>query len=119
MIALGRPARAGTVLALIIASGASAQELRVTGRAQTDAIVYFESTDAAGHNGRNEIRAEVDGRAVFGRPLTLFSSVEVRADFADHDRDRIYVEEAYATSGTRRSISGLAGRSSPGARQTW
>jgi hypothetical protein len=88
--------RLATVAALMIAATASAQELRVTGRAQTDQIVYFEETDTAGHNGRSEIRGEVDGRAVFGRPLTLFSSVELRADFADHDRDRLYVEEAYA-----------------------
>jgi hypothetical protein len=96
MIDLGRAAGAGTVLALLMASGPSAQELSITGRAETDQIVYFETTDTAGHNGRNEVRAQFDARATFGRPLTLFSSVEVRGDFADHDRDRVYVEEAYA-----------------------
>ncbi len=92
----GRSMRAGMVLAFLIASSVSAQEFRVTGLVEADQIVYFESTDAAGHRGRNEILAQVDGRAAFGRPLTLFSSVELRADFADHDRDRVYVEEFYA-----------------------
>jgi hypothetical protein len=89
-------ARFGIVLALMIANAASAQELRVTGYAETDHILYFEATDTAGRRGRNEVLTQIDGLAVFGRPLRLFGTVELRADFADHDRDRVYVEELYA-----------------------
>jgi hypothetical protein len=88
-------ATSAAMLALMVASSTSAQELRVTGYAETDNIGYFEVRDAAGHRGRNEMLAQVDGQAVFGRPLRLFGSVELRADFADHDRDRVYVEELY------------------------
>jgi uncharacterized protein DUF1302 len=86
----------GAVLALTIAASASAQELRATGYAETDQIGYFETRGDAGHWGRNELLTQIDGVAGFGRPLRLFGSVELRADFADHNRDRVFVEEAYA-----------------------
>jgi hypothetical protein len=80
----------------MIASGASAQEVRVTGYGETDHIGYFEAPDASAHRGRSEVLTQVNGQAVFGRPLRLFGTVELRADFADHDRDRVYAEELYA-----------------------
>lgn len=92
----GARAPFATVLALMMASGASAQELRATGYAETDNIGYFEAGDASGHRGRTEVLTQVNGQAVFGRPLRLFGTVELRADFADHDRDRVYAEELYA-----------------------
>jgi hypothetical protein len=85
-----------TVLGLMIAGTAWAQEFRATGYVETDQIVYFETAGTAGHYGRNELLTQVDGVATFGRPFRLFGSVELRADFADHDRDRVYVEELYA-----------------------
>jgi hypothetical protein len=84
------------VLALIIAGSATAQELRATGYAETDQIGYFETRGAAGHWGRNELLTQIDGVARFGRPFRLFGSVELRADFADHNRDRVFLEELYA-----------------------
>jgi hypothetical protein len=86
----------GTVLVLTIAGRAAAQDTRVTGHVETDSIAYFEAGETARHAGRNELFAKVDGLMVFGRPLRLFGSVELRADFADHARDRVYVEELYA-----------------------
>jgi hypothetical protein len=86
----------GTVLVLMSAGGATAQELRATGYAETDQIGYVETRGDAGHWGRNELLTQVDGVASFGRPFRLFGSVELRADFADRNRDRVFVEEAYA-----------------------
>ncbi len=86
----------GAVFALMAAGTASAQELRVTGFAEADQIVYFEDRGTAGHNGRNELLTQVDGSASFGRPFSLFGSVELRADFADHNRDRVFAKEFYA-----------------------
>jgi hypothetical protein len=86
----------GVVLALTLASRASAQEMRVTGYAETDHIGYFEPDEAERRAGRNELLTQIDGFVAFGRPLRAFASVELRADFADHSRDRVYVEELYA-----------------------
>jgi hypothetical protein len=89
----------GTVFALMIAMvarTASAQELRFTGFAETDQILYLETRGDAGHGGRSQLLAQADGSATFGRPLRLFGTIELRADFADHGRDRVYVEELYA-----------------------
>jgi hypothetical protein len=84
------------MLAIVVTSGASAQEFRLSGLAESDNIGYFEATDTAGHWGRSELLAQIDGLAVFGRTLRLFGRVEPRVDFADHDRDRVHVREAYA-----------------------
>jgi hypothetical protein len=86
----------GAVFALMAAGTASAQELRVTGYAEADQIVYADTRGTAGHNGRNELLAQVEGSARFGRLFSLFGSVELRADFADHNRDRVRAEEMYA-----------------------
>ena len=84
------------VLAVMITGTASAQEVRVTGYAEADQILYFDTTATAGHNGRNQLLTQIDGVATLGRPFRLFGSVELRADFADHNRDRVFVEEFYA-----------------------
>src|SRR3970282_2669917 len=86
----------GTVSALMILGTASAQELRVTGYAETDQILYFDTRGVAGHGGRSQLLTQIDATAAFGRPLRLFGTVELRADFADHNRDRVFVEELYA-----------------------
>jgi hypothetical protein len=80
----------------MISGTASAQELRVSGYAEADQIVYAETRGTAGHNGRSELLTQVDGVASLGRSFRLFGSVELRADFADHNRDRVFVEELYA-----------------------
>src|SRR5688500_19033053 len=86
----------GTALALAMCSRASAQETRVTGHVEADNIGYFEPTDTARRAGRHEMLAKADGSVAFGRPFRLFASAELRADFADRQRDRLYVRELYA-----------------------
>ena len=86
----------GVVLALMLASRVSAQETRVTGFVETDNIGYVEPDEADQRAGRNELLTQVDGFVAFGRPVRAFGSVELRVDFADHNRDRVYVEELYA-----------------------
>jgi hypothetical protein len=84
------------VLVLGLAGRAAAQDgVRVTGHVEADHVTYFESgaTDGAG---RQEMLAQIDGRAPLGRRVRLFGSVEVRGDFANHNRDRVHVDELYA-----------------------
>ena len=96
MTGVSAPALVGAWLALLIAGPVLAQETRVTGHVETDQIGFFEPDETNRHAGRHELEAQVDGLVGFGRPLRAFGAVEMRADFADHDRDRVYVEELYA-----------------------
>ena len=91
------PARvlAAAVVAMLIAGRASAQEVGVTGHVDVDHVGYFEPRETV-RTGRHEVLGQVDGRVAFGRTFKLFASVELRADFADHRRDRVYVDELYA-----------------------
>jgi hypothetical protein len=85
----------GAVLVLTLASGASAQDVRVTGHVEADSISYFEAGESDRRAGRNEMLGQVDGLVSFGRNIRLVGSAEVRTDFANHSRDRLHVEELY------------------------
>jgi hypothetical protein len=85
----------GAALCLVLANRASAQDFRITGQVEADHIAYFEPGQTDRRAGRNEMLAQIDGRASFGRAVRLFGSVELRTDFANHTRDRLYVDELY------------------------
>ena len=86
----------GAALFLMLASGVSAQDVRVAGHVETDHITYFEPGETDRRAGRNEMLAQIDGLVPFGRTFRLFGSVELRTDFENHARDRLYVDELYA-----------------------
>jgi len=90
------PMLVGAVLFLMLANRASAQDVRVTGHVETDHIAYFEPRETDRRAGRNEMLTQIDGLVSLGRTFRLFGSVELRADFANHARDRLYVNELYA-----------------------
>jgi hypothetical protein len=89
-------ALAGAALFVLLANGASAQGVRVTGHVEADHIAYFEPGETERRAGRNEMLAQIDGLVPLGRTVRLVGSVELRTDFADHARDRFYVDELYA-----------------------
>ena len=90
------PLLVGAALFLMLATRASAQDVRVTGHLETDHIAYFEPRETDRRAGRNEMLAQLDGLVSFGRTLRLVGSVELRSDFANHARDRLFVDELYA-----------------------
>lgn len=96
MTALRFTVAIGTASLLMLGSGASAQDVRVTGHVEADNIAYFEPGETDRRAGRNEMLGQVDGRVSPGRNVRLFGSVELRTDFANHSRDRLHVEELYA-----------------------
>src|SRR5687768_10511639 len=86
----------GAALFLMLANGASAQDVRVTGHVEADHIAYLEQGETDRRAGRNEMLAQIDGLVPLGRTFRLFGSVELRTDFANHSRDRLHVDELYA-----------------------
>jgi hypothetical protein len=67
---------------------------QITGFLEYDHISYFENLNGK-INGRNQNTLQLDYKTNIAKSHTFFSSVQVRNDFSNRDRNNVYLKEGY------------------------